>query len=52
LLVVRRDSSVGQDIQGGSQHEDRLWFVLAVFGLVAAIQGCSLKPQNLRMIHR
>ena len=27
----------------------RLWFVLAVFGMVAAIQGCALKPQNLRI---
>lgn len=27
----------------------RLWFVLAVFGMVVAIQGCSLKPQNLRI---
>lgn len=26
-----------------------LWLVLAVFGTVAAIQGCSLKPQNLRV---
>ncbi len=27
----------------------RIWFVLAVLGMVAAIQGCSLKPQNLRI---
>ncbi|MGH8766934.1 MAG: YajG family lipoprotein, partial [Burkholderiales bacterium] len=27
----------------------RLWFVLAVFGMVAAIQGCALKPQILRI---
>lgn len=27
----------------------RLWFVLALFGMVVAIQGCSLKPQNLRI---
>ncbi len=25
----------------------RLWFVLAVFGMVAAIQGCALNPQVL-----
>ncbi len=27
----------------------RLLFVLAVFGMVGAIQGCALKPQNLRI---
>jgi len=27
----------------------RFWLVLAVSGMVAAIQGCSLKPQNLRI---
>ena len=27
----------------------RVLFVLAVFGMVAAIQGCALKPQNLRI---
>jgi len=27
----------------------RLLFILAVFGMVAAIQGCQLKPQNLRI---
>ncbi|HEV8260182.1 MAG TPA: hypothetical protein VGQ19_05420, partial [Burkholderiales bacterium] len=27
----------------------RLWLVLAVSGMVAAIQGCALKPQNLRI---
>jgi uncharacterized lipoprotein YajG len=27
----------------------RLLFVLAVFSMVAAIQGCALKPQNLRI---
>ena len=26
-----------------------LWFVMAVFGMAAAIQGCALKPQNLRI---
>ena len=27
----------------------RLWYVLAVFGVVATILGCTLKPQNLRI---
>lgn len=27
----------------------RIWFVMAVFGMVAATQGCSLKTQNLRI---
>lgn len=27
----------------------RLWFALAVFGMTAAIHGCALKPQNLRI---
>lgn len=27
----------------------RLWFILAALGLAAAVQGCSLKPQNLRL---
>ncbi len=27
----------------------KLWLVLAAFSMVAAIQGCSLKPQNLRI---
>lgn len=27
----------------------RLWFALAVFGMIAAIHGCALKPQNLRI---
>ena len=27
----------------------RLWCVLAVFGVVATILGCTLKPQNVRI---
>jgi uncharacterized lipoprotein len=27
----------------------RLWYVLAVFGVVATILGCTLKPQNVRI---
>ena len=27
----------------------RLWLVLVISGMAAAIQGCSLKPQNLRI---
>ncbi len=27
----------------------KIWFVLAAFGTVAAIHGCALKPQNLRI---
>ena len=27
----------------------RLWLVLAVFGTVVALQGCTLEPQNLRI---
>lgn len=27
----------------------RIWFVLSVFVVAAAVQGCSLKPQNLRI---
>lgn len=27
----------------------RLWYVTAVFGVVATILGCALKPQNLRI---
>jgi uncharacterized lipoprotein YajG len=49
LLVAGRDLSVGEIFKEDYNMKTRLWFVLAVFGMVAAIQGCALKPQNLRI---
>jgi uncharacterized lipoprotein YajG len=49
LSVVRNDFTVGNTYKEDHIMKTRLWFVLAVLGMVAAIEGCSLKPQNLRI---
>jgi uncharacterized lipoprotein YajG len=49
LLVVRSYFNVGKISKEEDIMKKELWFVLAVFGMVAAIEGCALKPQNLRI---
>jgi len=49
LSVVRSDFTVGKISKEDHIMKTRLWFALAVFGMMAAIHGCALNPQNLRI---
>jgi len=49
LSVVRGDFTVDKIYKEDHIMKTRIWLVLSVIVVAAAIQGCALKPQNLRV---